>query len=133
MTMKQETKETVKFIKDILKGYKIHVETDNFLEADDKSTELINIKTAFDFLDSLPEIESHLCRGGYIQDRNGTPCCDGDEVIVSGDNKTFMESEVGTLKGVLQWEKNHFSIVFPTGKKNLVMYLDTFAGFEKVK
>lgn len=79
--MKQESKETVKFIKDVLKGYKIHVETDNFLESDDKSTELINIKTAFDFLDSLPEIELHLCRGGYIQDRNGTPCCDGDKVL----------------------------------------------------
>ena len=32
------------------------------------------------FLDSLPKIESHLCRGGYIQDRNGTPCCNEDNV-----------------------------------------------------
>jgi len=35
---------------------------------------------AIKFLDSLPEIESHLCNGGYIQDKNGTPCCHGDNV-----------------------------------------------------
>lgn len=37
-----------------------------------------------DFLESIPEIESHLCRGGYIQDKNGTPCCDGDKVKRNG-------------------------------------------------
>ena len=35
---------------------------------------------AMKFLDSLPQIESHLCLGGYIQDKNGTPCCHGDKV-----------------------------------------------------
>lgn len=32
------------------------------------------------FLKSIPQIESHLCLGGYIQDKNGTPCCHGDKV-----------------------------------------------------
>ena len=32
------------------------------------------------FLDSLPQIEFHLKNGGYVQDRNGTPCCDRDKV-----------------------------------------------------
>ena len=40
---------------------------------------------AIKFLDSLPEIESHLCRGGYIQDKNGTPCCDGDKILFCGE------------------------------------------------
>lgn len=49
---------------------------------------------AIQFLDSLPEIESHLCRGGYIQGSNGTPCCDGDKILV------LPQNFVGTLK----WE-----------------------------
>ena len=32
------------------------------------------------FLKSIPQIESRLCLGGYIQDKNGTPCCHGDKV-----------------------------------------------------
>ena len=34
-----------------------------------------------EFLNSIPQIESHLCLGGYLQDENGTPCCHGDKVI----------------------------------------------------
>lgn len=37
---------------------------------------------AIEFLDTLPEIESKLCQGGYIKDENGTPCCHGDKIIV---------------------------------------------------
>ena len=54
---------------------------------------------AFNFLDSLPEIESHLCRGGYIQDKNGTPCCDGDRIKVHG----FIDGEEGTVYGILRY------------------------------
>lgn len=132
--MKKETKEVLKWLIDHLSHYR------NQLAAGQVKIGLVtgekeekNAYEAINFLNSLPEIESHLCGGGYIQDRNGTPCCDGDEVIISEDNETFTESEVGTLKGMLQWDKDHFSIVLPTGKKSLVMYLDTFAGFEKVE
>lgn len=48
------------------------------------------------FLDSLPGIESHLCRGGYIQDKNGTPCCHNDEVL--------FESFLVRNKGILKWD-----------------------------
>lgn len=116
--MKKETKELIEWIK-----RHISVTVNDDVELHHK---------AFDFLNSLPEIESHLCRGGYIQDKNGTPCCDGDEIVLTGDDKTFKESEVTELKGVLQWDRDHFNIVFPTGKKCLVLYLDTFAAFEKV-
>lgn len=36
-------------------------------------------------------------------------------------------------KEVFKWLIDHFSIVLPTGKKSLVMHLDTFADFEKVE
>ena len=55
--MKQETKKIIKWIK----GH-ITVVSNEASEHHHK---------AFNFLDSLPEIESHLCRGGYIQDKNG--------------------------------------------------------------
>ena len=40
-------------------------------------------KDAEVFLDSLPEIESRLCLGGYVRDCIGTPCCDGDTIKVA--------------------------------------------------
>ena len=44
-----------------------------------------------EFLNSIPQIESHLCLGGYIQDTNGTPCCHGDKIIY----------------GILEWDKKN--------------------------
>lgn len=76
--MKEETKELVNWIKcQILTNqdisYKItKAATDKYQKTKE---------SALKFLDSLPEIESHLCRGGYIQDKNGVPCCDGDQII----------------------------------------------------
>ena len=53
-----------------------------------------------EFLKSIPQIESHLCKGGYIQDKNGTPCCDGDEVVF-----TYYADCINTpkKKGQLRW------------------------------
>jgi len=48
------------------------------------------------FLKSIPQIESHLRLGGYIQDKNGTPCCHGDKVIYD---------EV--YEGILEWDKKN--------------------------
>ena len=50
----------------------------------------------YEFLKSIPQIESHLCLGGYIQDKNGTLCCDGDKVI-------YDENYEGTL----EWDKKN--------------------------
>ena len=49
-----------------------------------------------EFLNSIPQIESHLCLGGYIQDENGTPCCHGDKVIYDEN-----------YEGILEWDKNN--------------------------
>ena len=90
--MKEETKELVNWIKcQILTNqdisYKItKAATDKYQKTKE---------SALKFLDSLPEIESHLCRGGYIQDSNGTPCCDGDKVMYK--NKEY----------TLQWSRTY--------------------------
>ena len=70
--MKKETKELIDWMKDFLCTEKSDCKgnTYNFVRFD----------KAVDFLDSLPEIESKLCHGGYIQDKNGIPCCHGDTV-----------------------------------------------------
>ena len=48
------------------------------------------------FLKSIPQIESHLCLGGYIQDKNGTPCCHGDKIIYDEN-----------YEGILEWDKKN--------------------------
>lgn len=62
-----------------------------------------------EFLESIPQIESHLCKGGYIQDKNGMLCCDGDEV-----NFQFGE---GFYNGILKFDHKfkHFTIVNENG------------------
>lgn len=55
-----------------------------------KKADSENYSKAIHFLDSLPEIESHLCKGGYIQDANGIPCCDGDKILFKSENGSFI-------------------------------------------
>ena len=105
--MKQETKELVEFIKDCVFRYQTELkrgEVDVGIidgEEEDKTCD-----RAITFLNSLPEIESHLCRGGYIQDRNGTPCCDGDVII----NESILDKQ--KEKGILYWSKNDSRFYF---------------------
>lgn len=76
--MKQETKDLIIWIKKQINIAK----TDHIDAAWNGKHKQYNADydKAMAFLDSLPEIESKLCRGGYIQDRNGTSCCEGDRV-----------------------------------------------------
>jgi hypothetical protein len=96
--MKQESKEIVNWIKK-----QINLAKENCIDvAWNEKHEYYNAdyEKAMKFLDSLPQIESRLCKGGYIQDKNGTPCCDGDEV-------TFIYCadciNVPKKKGQLRW------------------------------
>lgn len=84
--MKQETKELVDWIKKQINIAK----TNNIDPAWNGKHEAYNAdyEKAMAFLDSLPGIEARLTRGGYIQDRNGTPCCDGDIVKFYGDRES---------------------------------------------
>ena len=105
--MKQETKELVKWLKDHLSHYRNQLAAGQIkvgLAIGEKEEK--NAYEAINFLDSLPEIESHLCRGGYIQDRNGTPCCDGDVII----NESILDKQ--KEKGILYWSKNDSRFYF---------------------
>lgn len=87
--MKEETREIINDIKDALRT----------------TMNSVRYRRAVDFLDSLPDIESHLCHGGYIQDKYGTPCCDGDTVMYYGE-ETY----------VLHWNKARNCFVLGAGK-----------------
>lgn len=105
--MKQETKELVEWLKDHLSHYRNQLAAGQIkvgLATGEKEEK--NAYEAINFLDSLPEIESHLCRGGYIQDRNGVPCCDGDIII----NESILDKQKET--GILYWSKNDSRFYF---------------------
>lgn len=93
--MKQETKDLIQWIKDVIANCP-YLAMPDIMRADSDE----KIEDAINFLNSLPEFESHLCRGGYIQDANGIPCCDGDLII----NESILDRE--KQKGVLYWSKN---------------------------
>lgn len=69
--MKVETKETIKWIKERLSFNCVKDTTDEKM-----------LEKAIKLLDSLPKLEARLGKGGYIPDKNGTPCKDGDVVYV---------------------------------------------------
>ena len=96
--MKQKTKEIVKWIKD--RVFDVEQNCQFKIDDNDKYISIMSkCDEAIKFLDSLPDIESHLCKGGYIQDRNGTPCCNNDEVLFEG----FMVRN----KGILKWDSTN--------------------------
>lgn len=85
--MKQETKELINWIKK-----QINLAKENCIDiAWNGKHEYYNAdyEKAMNFLDSLPQIESSLCLGGYIQDKNGTPCCHGDKVNFQCDEEFY--------------------------------------------
>ena len=109
--MKQETKKIIKWIK----GH-ITVVSNEASEHHHK---------AFNFLDSLPEIESHLCRGGYIQDKNGTPCCDGELVY-------FLSKSQKDKYGYLIWDKKMARFVIEvTDERDCKYIVPELEWFEK--
>ena len=85
--MKRETKSLIEWIKMLLK-----MERASHIYANEKTVET-DCDRAIEFLDTLPEIESKLCQGGYIQDANGKPCCNGDRVLFNGRNATLFWSK----------------------------------------
>ena len=93
--MKDETKYLVAWIKGVIANCPYIAMPDSIrADSDNKKEDAIN------FLNSLTEFESHLCRGGYIQDVNGIPCCEGDLII----NESILDRK--KQQGVLYWSKN---------------------------
>ena len=77
---------------------------------------------ALDFLNSLSEIEHHLCYGGYIQDANGKPCCHGDKVkfkfVEKWYEEHFKDRYTLVMDGLLQYCKETKSFYIQFGPYN---------------
>lgn len=76
---------------------------------DDAEKEMF--KKATNLLNCLPKLEARLGRGGYIADKNGTPCKDGDIV------KVIYKNCGQICRGVLRWCKDYkrFEIHYDNG------------------
>ncbi len=102
--MKQETKDLIIWIKK-----QINLAKENCIipcHKDGYSEYEADYEKAMNFLDSLPEIESKLCQGGYIQDVNGVPCCNGDKVkIIVKEGYRIIKFAGKELEGSLAWNK----------------------------
>ena len=126
--MKQETKELIIWIKK-----QINLAKDCCIDSAWKGRhEQYNAdyEKAMNFLDSLPEIESHLKNGGSIPDRNRTPCCDGDEVKftlypVWGDDNT-------KITGKLSWSTTLKKFIFVSDKYGTGYDFEDVYEFEKI-
>lgn len=114
--MKQETKQTIDWIKK-----QINLAKENCIDPCHKGgypEYKADYEKAINFLDSLPEIEQKLCQGGYIQDRNGVPCCNGDKVRFGFEDKGYNENwsakynhiEIGKIRYTP--ETKSFCIIF---------------------
>lgn len=114
--MKAETKETIKWIKERL----------NFNCVKDTTDEKM-LDKAIKLLDSLPKLEARLGKGGYIPDRNGTPCENGDvvDVVIKGK---------GCFKTFLFWNDKQKCFYFqPTAPCCCPLSFCEVSTFEKVK
>lgn len=85
-------------------------------------------KKAIKFLNYLPEIESHLCRGGYIQDKNGSPCCNGDKVVFTHYADCV---NIPKKKGQLRWSSVYKMFVIL--ENNNEYEFNDIVEFEKAK
>lgn len=114
--MKAATKETIKWIKERLSFNCVKDTTDEKM-----------LEKAIKLLDSLPKLEARLGKGGYIPDKNGTPCKDGDVVYV----ETKLISRVESF---LFWDDRQKSFYFqPTNPCCCPYSLSEVSFFEKVK
>lgn len=90
--MKQETKNTINWIKECL-------------NANSAANDKVMLNKAIKLLDSLPKLEARLLKGGYIPDKHRTPCKDGDivDVVIKGK---------GRFESFLVWDDSHKRFCF---------------------
>lgn len=124
--MKKETKALIEWIKAQI-GVAAKLDDSYLITTNAISTHKNLEKDAVKFLDSLPEIESHLCRGGYIQDRNGTSCCNGELVY-------FLSKSQKEKYGYLIWDKKMARFVIEVVDERDCKYIvPELEWFEKVQ
>ena len=124
--MKKETKALIEWIKAQI-GVAAKLDDSYLITTNAISTHKNLEKDAVKFLDSLPEIESHLCRGGYIQDRNGVPCCEGDKLRVSSKEGNSVQ------QGTLSWDVYNCSFCIKDDNGLINHYFTKNYNFEKVE
>ena len=134
--MKETTKQTLLWLEDHLKHYRINLTKGS--ERTDREEKFAY--EALHFIKTIPEIESHLCNGGYIQDRNGKPCCHGDKIKFKFyDNKWMshlIEKYGAVTEGKLQWNPHMkaFGVDFGDGDwLDFTTANDGVEWFEKVE
>ena len=123
--MKKETKALIEWIKAQI-GVAAKLDDSYLITTNAISTHKNLEKDAVKFLDSLPEIESHLCRGGYIQDKNGIPCCDGELVY-------FLSKSQKQTYGYVIWDKKMARFVIEVvGERDCKYIVPELEWFEEV-
>ena len=70
--MTQRTKENIKWLKDLILAKADHTDKDEH----SRGAECLAL------LDKFEEVERQLTNGGFIQDRNGKSCKDGDRIKI---------------------------------------------------
>lgn len=90
--------ETSDWSKRILKG-----QYNGCLSVDPES----NYNKLFALLDSLEGLENQLKHGGFIPDRNGKPCKDGDKIEICLDG--LRSGEI--VHGQLRWDDKHYQFL----------------------
>lgn len=113
--MKQETKNTINWIKECL-------------NANSAANDKVMLNKAIKLLDSLPKLEARLLKGGYIPDRNGTLCKDGDAIRV------LYKMINASFGAVLHWNEinKRFEIVYQDNNNTYIISMKGVV-FEKVK
>lgn len=95
--MKESTKETVEWIKDMLKAHRLSFVTRTNGVARIEPSYLKDEADAIRLLDKLLELENALTRGGIIRDSNGHLCKDGDRIRAENNDGEEWE-------GTLSWD-----------------------------
>ena len=114
--MKQETIENIKWLKDLLDR---EAEIEPVCKNDEEfvSNYKKRCEECKQLLDSLEGLENQLKHGGFIPDRNGKPCKDGDRVkIFANDEKT-----TGTVKWISDCG---YFLICSDGEDSYNWYLD---------
>lgn len=80
------------------------------------------------FLEDLPKLEKSLATGGFVPDRNKTPCKDGDRIIIRS-------SKGEKREGHIEWNPRTCTFLFVSELDNYAWYFkelkDSGLSFEK--
>lgn len=116
--MKQETKNVIEWLRVLVKCANVETTQDKEM-----------YEHALHFLDSLPELEKQLGRGGFIPDMNKTPCKHGDKIRIAETNGSYI---IGS-EYKLNWNKDDFYFAFLNADNKEVGYPNSDVKIIKVE